>query len=229
MATLDAKCDATSTHDTCTRYVRISSSILVVLNFPSSLCFLLDRYLFFLSSTVSVSLLVVPYSPFPEICLPSGRDRPFGATGCSRVPIVGAHNATRAAIDRAHLVSSNGGRTAVTSRKRREREGEHELRAHKHTRARVRVVVVDGHGRIVVVRVRACTGHVPPRTASTFHHGGSATDRATAASNRRPPAKVVPRVAETANRAARARASKFASDAQSYVKVEATCATYRYR
>lgn len=114
MATLDAKCDATSTHDTCTRYVRISSSILVVLNFPSSLCFLLDRYLFFLSSTVSVSLLVVPYSPFPEICLPSGRDRPFGATGCSRVPIVGAHNATRAAIDKAHLVSSNGGRTAVT-------------------------------------------------------------------------------------------------------------------
>lgn len=67
---------------------------------------------------------------------------------------------------------------AETTRERRRATG-----TQTHTRARVRVVVVDGHGRIVVVRVRACTGHEPPRTASTFHHGGSATDRATAASN----------------------------------------------
>lgn len=81
-----------------------SSSILVILNFRSlrvtrTLCFVLDHAVVYLLSPLLLSTISVPlvvphtYSLYPEICLPINRDQPFGATGCSRVPI-GAHNNT---------------------------------------------------------------------------------------------------------------------------------------
>lgn len=117
----------TSTIHILDRYVRLSSlRSSVVLNLRSlrvtrTLCFVLDRAVVYLLSPFfsrrrcrSLFTSLRAHSPYSKICLPISRDRPFGATGCSRVPIVGAHNTTRATVDRAHLVSSNGGRTAVT-------------------------------------------------------------------------------------------------------------------
>lgn len=144
------------------------------------------------------SLLCAP--TFQDFCLLL-RGRSLQRTVDSRVD---AHGATRAAVSGAHRVSAKllsdcHSREQVTRKKKRRTR----VSTHTTTSSWSSWSLAGGHRPSVYcrarIRARIYGTRKPPRTASTFHHGGSATDRATTASNRRPPAKVVPRAAETAN------------------------------
>lgn len=124
----------------------------------------------------------------PEICLLIRPDRPFQRTG-SRVAIVGVR--ARVVVE-THRFHGTNGPTIITRGQQRRRRC-----------SGARTFWLTAHRRVSCVFAR--TRNEPPRTASTRSTMGI-RDRATAASIRRPPAKVVPAplAAETANRTARA-------------------------